>query len=106
MAFSDEMIQQVWEKGRGTFDQDSSIWRQDECGAWMKREHYGNQHSDYGWKIENVSIGGPDIVQNLRPFHCQNTFDKANHRAKCHVTADRTALEASEHVKEPRNRDT
>lgn len=106
MPFSDEMIQQVWEKSRATLDQDSAIWRRDECGAWMKRECYENERSDYGWKIENVSIGGPDILENLRPLHHQNTFDRANHRAKCRVTADRTGLEAREHIKEPRNRNT
>ncbi len=106
MPFSDEMIQQVWEKGRATLDQNSAIWREDECGAWMRREHYGNKRSEYGWMIENVSTGGADILENLRPFHHQNTFDRANHQAKCHVTADRTGLEASEHIKEPRNRNT
>lgn len=104
MPFSDEMIRQVWEKGRGTPDQDSDVWRKDECGAWMNREHYGKERSEYGWRIENVSIGGPDILENLRPLHLQNTFDRANHQAKCRVTADRTGLEAREHINEPRNR--
>ena len=104
MPFSDAIIKQVWEKGRTMFDQDGVIWRKDECGAWMHRAQYGNEHSEYGWKIENVSVGGPDIVENLRPLHRQNIFDTANHRAKCHVTADRTGLGAREHIKEPRNR--
>lgn len=104
MPFSDVIIQQVWEKGRATFDQDGTMWRKDECGAWMNRAQYGNEHSEYGWKIENVSVGGPDIIENLRPFHRHNTFDTANQQAKCHITADRTGLEAREHIKEPRNR--
>ncbi|MDH3672506.1 MAG: hypothetical protein OES46_15335 [Gammaproteobacteria bacterium] len=104
MRFSDEMIQQVWEKGRATLDQDSTIWRKDECGAWMNRAYYGNERSEYGWKIENVSTGGPDILENLRPLHRHNTFDRANHQAKCRVAADRAGLEPSEHIKEPRNR--
>ncbi len=104
MSFSDKLIQQVWEKARATFDQNSVTWRQDECGAWIRREHYGNVQSEYGWKIENVSAGGPAILENLRAFHQQNSFDRANAKAKCHVTADRAGLEPGEHVVQPRNR--
>jgi hypothetical protein len=70
----------------------------------MKRQHYGNERSEYGWKIENVSAGGPDVLENLRPFHHENAFDRANGQAKCHVTADRTGIEPREHIAQPRNR--
>jgi len=104
MSFAKEIVQQVWEKGRGTQDQEASMWRKDECGAWMKHDHYENAHSEYGWRIENVSVGLADVVDNLRPFQRQNAFDRANGRAKCHVTADRTELEPTEHIDQPRNR--
>ncbi len=103
MEFSEEKIQQVWEKARGTLDQDSNVWRKDECGAWINRDQYGSEYSDYGWKIENVSLANSSAVENLRPFHRGNSFDRNVGQAKCHVTADRTGLEAREHIDQPRN---
>ena len=104
MAFSDEIVQQVWEKGRGTLDQESSIWRKDECGAWMRREHYGNEHSEYGWKIINVTPGGADDVENLRPYHKENSFDPNSGQARCRLTADREHIQAPAHIDTPRNK--
>jgi hypothetical protein len=43
-----------------------SFWRpgaedwapaQDACGAWMRREHFGHEASEFGWKIERVAPG-------------------------------------------------
>ncbi len=105
MEFDGYIIQQVWEKCRATSDQDPTEWRKDECGAWVKRDHYGNEESEYGWKIANVSKGGPDELENLRPFHHANSFDIAVGRPKCHITADRSGVEQpTQHIDEPRNR--
>ncbi len=104
MAWDEDTIQKVWEKGRVAPDQPAAQWRTDECGAWMYRVHYGNSESEFGWKIQNVSAGGADRVENLRPFHNANGFDVANHKAHCHVTADRTGIAASQLVGAPRNR--
>ena len=40
MAFSEELIQQVWETARGMTELSPELWRRDECGAWIRREHY------------------------------------------------------------------
>lgn len=104
MKFSEELVQQVWEKARGNFDVDSGLWREDECGAWISRNQYGHQNSDFGWRIENVSAGGPDILENLRAFHHGNSFDRTSVHPKCHVTADRTGLASSERTFQPRNK--
>ena len=104
MAFSKEMVQQVWEQGRGTQDQDPTLWRKDECGAWMRREHYDSAHSEYGWKIENVSPGGPETLENLRPFHRENSFDRGAQHPRCQVTADQKKVDTREHIVDrPRN---
>lgn len=104
MTYNAETIQSVWEKGRVIAEQDPIVWRKDECGAWLRREHYGREDSEYGWKIENVSPGGPDTPQNLRPFHRQNAFDVGAGRAHCHVTADQKGVDPHEHlVESPRN---
>jgi hypothetical protein len=104
MAFNDETIERVWEKARGMTELGPELWRLDECGAWIRRDHYGSEHSEFGWKIENVVPGGPDVLENLRPFHHANGFDRATGRARCHVKADRTGVPVMEHIREPRNR--
>lgn len=56
---SEDVIQKVWEKGRVVLNNDSAVWRQDECGAWIGRKYYGNRDSQYGWEIDHISPGGP-----------------------------------------------
>lgn len=104
MAYSEELIQQVWEKARVLPDQDPVEWRQDECGAWLKRQAYNQGIADHGWVIVNTSPGGPDTLENLRPLHCGNTFDLATGKAHCHVTADRSGVQPTAAVNDPRNR--
>ncbi len=104
MSYSEQLIQQVWEKGRANGEIDSDLWREDECGAWMCRSDYGKADSDFGWKIVNITSGAPDTPENLRPFHIRNDYDVANHQARRRVTADRTGLATFEHSFDPRNR--
>lgn len=104
MNYSEQLIQQVWEKGRASGDIDTDLWREDECGAWISRPDYGKTDSDFGWKIVKVAPGAPDTPENLRPFHHLNGYDVAAHQAKRHVTADRTGLATFEHTFDPRNR--
>jgi len=103
MAFSDNTIQAVWEKGRGMQDRDPTKWRKDECGAWLRREQYNNAGSEYGWKLVNVTPGGPDVPDNLQPFHWNNAFDIASGKPQCQVTADRAGLSSTQRVDRPRN---
>lgn len=104
MKYSEQLIQQVWEKARTTGDVDSNVWREDECGAWISRGDCGKTDSDFGWQIVNVTPGGPDTLENLRPFHHRNGYDVANRKPRRHVTADRTGLATFEHSSQPRNR--
>jgi hypothetical protein len=105
MEYNEELVQQVWEKARANSDVPMTQWREDECGAWIGREHYGDTDSQFGWVILNVSAGRPDSIEHLRAFHHRNSYDIANQNAKCHVTADRTDLPSFEHSPQPRNRD-
>ena len=105
MAYSKEMIAAAWEKARGTTELNVDTWRKDECGAWIKREHFG-EHSPFGWKIVNVSVGGPDHIENLRPFHHSNGYDRANQRGQCRVAADQSAIPVTGHIRSPRNRES
>ncbi|MGE5336467.1 MAG: hypothetical protein ACM3PU_01475 [Gemmatimonadota bacterium] len=102
--FSEETIRKVWQKGRARNDRAGELWRQDECGAWMHRPRYGDASAEFGWKIDRTSVGGENDVDGLRPFHVANSYDIANGRPHCRVTADRSGLGGDAHTEEPRNR--
>ena len=104
MEFDDETVQSVWEKGRATNDKDSTEWRKDECGAWIRRDQYGNQVSEFGWKIENVASGTPQTIENLRPFQHENSFDRATGQQHCRITADREGMLPTASIDRPRNK--
>jgi len=99
-----DLIDAVWQHGRVVAQTDETQWRQDACGAWMRREHYGRAGSDFGWKVERVMAGGADTAETLRPFNVGNGFDIANGRPRCAVTADRSNVPAEKYVFPPRNR--
>ena len=87
MAWSEEMIQKVWEKGHKVENNDPDEWRKDECDAWIGRKSYGNRNSQYGWEIDHISPGGSDELSNLRPLQWENNTDKSDGRLKCNVKA-------------------
>ena len=81
---------QVWAKGRVVGSNDPSVWRQDECGAWICYTHHGNRNSQYGWEIDHITSvdhGDSDSISNLRPLQWQNNLSKSSGRLKCAVTA-------------------
>ena len=93
MSFSEEVIQQVWERGTIVSNNEPSVHRKDECGAWIQRSAYGNRNSMYGWEIDHirpVSEGGPDYIDNLRPLQWQNNAHKQDGKLGCAVTASGT----------------
>jgi len=105
MPYSKQTVERIWEKGRVIPEQDPAVWRKDECGAWIQHTHYGREDSEYGWKIANISPGGADVPENLRPFHCRNSYNLGTGRAHCHVTADQKSVDSHEHlVSSPHNR--
>ena len=87
MAWTDETIQKVWEKGVVVQGNDPARWRKDQCGAWIGRAAYGDRDSIYGWEIDHISPGGSDAIGNLRPLQWKNNADKSDGRLKCNVTA-------------------
>ena len=90
MNWSSEIVEKVWKKGSVVPGNSPDIWRQDDCGAWIGRRLYGDRNSEYGWEIDHISPGGPDILSNLRPLQWQNNVDKSDGRLKCNVTASGT----------------
>ena len=90
MAYSEDTIQKVWEKGTVVSGNDPKVWRQDQCKAWIGRQSYGNRQSQYGWEIDHIkpeSEGGGDELSNLRPLQWQNNASKQAGKLVCVVTS-------------------
>lgn len=100
-----ELVDAAWNRGRVMPEADPSIWRQDACGAWIRREQIGRQ-TEFGWKIRNLSAGDEQRLEDLRPFHWRNDFRLGSGRPTCDVTADHSGMPGEEHVRPPRNRET
>jgi hypothetical protein len=58
MSFERDQIETAWEHGRTMPEADPSVWREDACGAWIRRDQFGRESSEVGWKIENIAGGG------------------------------------------------
>jgi hypothetical protein len=104
MKWKEELVETVWRQARLVPEADATVWRQDVCGAWIRRDQFGHEDAEFGWTIENVSGGGADTPQNLRAFHVRNHFEQGGQKPHCHATADRTGVPAGEYVTPPRNR--
>lgn len=103
MITDEKLVQAVWEKARATLDKSDTEWRKDQCGAWLHRQQYNNEHSEFGWKILSIKAGDPNVLENLQPFHLKNSFDIANNQPRCQVTADRTDLSPNQSIDMPHN---
>jgi len=99
-----QLVEAVWAHGRVMPEADAAHWRQDACGAWMRRESFGREDGDFGWKMERVSPDGADSPDNLRPFNLENSYDIGDGRAHCRITADRAGVPAEKYAAPPRNR--
>ncbi len=82
--FSNKQIQDVWNKGTVVDNFNSTKYRKDIAGAWMRRDQYGKE-GDFGWTIDHVypeSDGGDENLVNLRPMHWQNNLSKSDNYPK------------------------
>ncbi len=80
MVIDNELIQKVWEKGKCIEGYNSSRWRQDFAGAWIRRDLYGIE-TDFGWEIDHLkpsALEGSDDISNLNPLQWENNRYKSD----------------------------
>lgn len=51
--FSQEEINEVWEKAIPQPKNNPDLFRKDYAGAWIRKDAYGEQ-SEYGWEIDHI----------------------------------------------------
>lgn len=95
MAYDEQLIDAVWQQARALPDTDATVWRCDQCGAWMHRDHLDSSESEFGWKILRVAPGSGNDAADLAAFHRDNDFDIGNGEPHCRVTADPSATQTS-----------
>lgn len=97
MVINEELIDKVWAKGVKVPGYSETQIKKDACGAWIRRDAYGNHESPFGWEIDHIfpqkklsSFNVPqsviDCIQNLRPLQWANNLSKGtdypSYRAK------------------------
>lgn len=88
--FTDDTVQEVWEKAKVVPHYDPDKWRKDECNAWIRRGSYGRRDTPYGWEIDHIkpqSKGGSDDLLNLRPLQWENNASRQDNRLSCKITS-------------------
>lgn len=89
MAWSEQLIQYVWDRATAVEGYDKSRFRKDACGAWIIRDKYGDDDSLYGWEIDHIvpqslleekgySQKDIDKNENLRALQHENNASKSD----------------------------
>ncbi|MBN2378221.1 HNH endonuclease [candidate division WOR-3 bacterium] len=79
MNYTYNIILKVWEKAQILEGKNPALWRADDHGVLMYREHYGNHESIFGWEVTHIipiALGGKDEISNLKPTHCRTRKSK------------------------------
>lgn len=85
--FTEQQINEIWEKGQIDPKYNPDYVRKDACGAWMIRNKYNDRTNIFGWEVDHIypesklkSKNVPqeliDNIVNLRPLNWQNNVSK------------------------------
>lgn len=101
--YSEKQIEEAWQQASTVASVDSNVWRKDPCGAWIRRDLYGDTESEdgqkYGWTIDHIipkslfsdkEKGADSTPMNRWAMHWKNNESKADDfpRFKCVVTSE------------------
>ena len=78
--FTDERLDQIWDKGQPVRGKDPEKYRNDIYGNTMYKHSYGKT-SEMGWSVDHSkpqSKGGTDHLNNLQPMNSIANIKKSN----------------------------
>jgi len=85
----------AWAKAKKVEGYDASLFRKDACGAWIRKDLYGDSANMYGWGIDLIfprEKGGRPVGENVRALNSRNLASKGRDYPsyKAVVTAEGT----------------
>ena len=91
-SWSDNQINQVWNKLPVISADKTGEWKKDACSAWVHRDSYGKKGL-YGWEIDHIypeALGGSDDLSNLQVLQWKNNRNKGDSLSNryCCVTSN------------------
>ena len=76
-----DFLEMAWQKARIIEGFDPDLFRQDACGAWIRKDLYGDIENMFGWGVDYIypkSLGGTLIPENIRALNYHNIISKGN----------------------------
>ena len=94
--YSDDLLNELWEKANPVDGYDSTLVRKDPCGAWIQRDKYNDRDSDFGWEVDHVypqallkekgaDLDEIDNIANLRAFNWHKKVSKGLYYTVYHI---------------------
>lgn len=83
MAYSDETLYKIWNKGFIILGKDPNKYRKDVNGNVMYRSSYG-KYSKMGWNVDHKKAkanGGSDSIRNLQPMNSRANSSKGKKKS-------------------------
>lgn len=82
--YSDERLDQIWDKGQTIRGKNPDLYRLDKYGNEMYRPSYGKT-SPMGWNVDHSkpqALGGTDHLNNLQPMNSRANSSKGKQYPK------------------------
>jgi hypothetical protein len=93
LPFNEDIIQRVWERAYLVAGKDPALYRQDKCGALIRRDFFGraSEGCSMGWVIDHIKPlikGGTNDISNLQALQWENNRNKKDNEFlwSCRVT--------------------